>query len=99
MQSITRDDLKKMREEEIILKTNQFIDAAVQNVKTLVIKSAKDGKTSALYSTYVNPNDKDNIDTYVKDEIVNGLKRVFVDSSINVFFSSGSFISVTVNWE
>ena len=101
MRAITKLDLKLLREEELIKKKNQFINFFAQNATETVCKLAKEGKTTAQYEKVIDDNDIIDFVNYMKDEILNSLQRIFVDSQIYVFYTGTTMKSMTViiNWE
>ena len=101
MRTITKQDLKLLREEELIKKKNQFINFFGQNATETVFKLAKEGKTTARYEKVIDDNDIIDFVNYMKDEILNSLQRIFVDSQIYVFYAgtTTTFMNVIINWE
>jgi TPR repeat protein len=87
MSVFTKSHLKQLYEEEINIKKNKCVEQVVQYMKRLVFTEAKQGRTSASYKhtdDYYN-------DEWVKTQILEDLKRAFIDSIINV--NSNSYVN------
>lgn len=82
MRSFTKADLKQLHLEEEITKKNDSINHIVNLVTKLVIENAKSGSTKTRHE-YFTPKPYYH-DHYVKTEIESTLKRIFIDSIVNV---------------
>ena len=83
MRSFTKEDLKQLYLEEEIIKKNNCINSVINFVTKKVIERAKLGETQISYECI------DEIpyyyhDEYVMKQIESTLKRIFVDSDINI---------------
>ena len=80
MSVFTKNHLKQLYEEEINIQKNKCVAVVVEHMKRLVFTEAKQGHTSVTYKDvnyYYN-------DEWIKTQILEDLKRVFIDSIINV---------------
>ena len=87
MSVFTKNHLKQLYEEEVNIKKNKCVERVVQYMKRLVLTEAKQGRTSTSYKH----TDNDYNDEWVKTQILEDLKRVFIDSIIKV--NSNSYVN------
>jgi hypothetical protein len=82
MRTFSKEDLKQLYLEEEIIQKNKCINSVVNIITELVISNAKIGAKQTRHE-YCSPK-KYYHDEYVKTEIESTLKRIFIDSVIEV---------------
>jgi hypothetical protein len=95
MNIFTKEDLHKIRLEEININKNKLINNIIKRTRELVIFNAKNGGNKVV-KTY----DNEGQDVFVLAEVLSSLKNIFPDSEVKVFSNDEQYRSmvVSVDW-
>lgn len=95
MNIFTKEDLHKIRLEEININKNKLINNIINRTKELVIFNAKNGGNKVV-KTY----DNEGQDGFVLAEVLTSLKNIFPDSEVKVFSNDEQYrtMVVSVDW-